>query len=147
MIFYEYLRASEPATIEFFERVKRSELLAYTAVLIFDELAYRVLLAHIRDNHPGSSLDHLRHNESQMIADYYPDISQALSQLQIFPNLAVADTISADLSNMHTHILQYQLRPRDALHLAVMFRIGCIHLVSNDSDFDRVQSIHRYTIP
>ena len=42
MIFYEYLRATEPATMQFFERIRQGELWAYTAVLTFDELAYRM---------------------------------------------------------------------------------------------------------
>ena len=106
-----------------------------------------MLLARIRDNHPGSPLDLLRHEEVRMIADFYPTVSQALLQLQTFPNLAIVDTTPTDLLNMHQHILQYQLRPRGALHLAAMLRVGCIYLASNDSDFDRVQGIQRFTIP
>ena len=146
MIFYDHLRATEPATIDFFDRVKQGDLLALTSVLTFDELAYRVLLAHIRDKYDGSPLDHLRHKEAQMIAEFYPSISPVLRRLQAFPNLATVDVTAADILEMHRNILEYKLRPRDALHLATLRRAGCLQIVSHDGGFDRVPEISRFTI-
>ena len=146
MVFYDHLRATEPATIAFFDRVKQGDLFALTSVLTFDELAYRVLLAHIRDKYAGSPLDHLRHKEAQMIAEFYPSISPVLRRLQAFPNLATVDVTAADIAEMHRNILEYQLRPRDALHLATLRRAGCLQIVSHDGGFDRVPEISRFTI-
>jgi len=41
-------------------------------------------------------------------------------------------------------MIRYQLRPRCALHLAAMQRIGRFDLASNDAHFDRIPSIRRY---
>jgi predicted nucleic acid-binding protein len=92
MIFYEHLRASEPATINFFERIRQGDLWAYTSLLTFDELAYRMLLALIRDKYDGSPLERLWREESQMIAEFYPTVAPALLLLQTFPNLVTLDS-------------------------------------------------------
>ena len=42
---------------------------------------------------------------------------------------------------MRNNIRGHLLRPRDALHLAAMQKVGCLHLVSQDSDFDHIPAI------
>jgi predicted nucleic acid-binding protein len=122
-------------------------LWAFTSVLTFDELAYRVLLAYIRDKYAGSPLDHLRQNEAKLIAEFYPSISPVLQRWHMFPNLVIVDVTAADILEMHRNILEYRLRPRDALHLATMRRAGCIQIVSHDGGFDEVPEISRFSIP
>lgn len=43
--------------------MQSGSLAAYTSVLTFDELGYRLLLALIKDNYPGSPLERLRDQE------------------------------------------------------------------------------------
>lgn len=145
--FYAFLRIAEPAAGTLFRRIEAGELQAYTSVLTFDEIAYRLLLAHIRDHHPGSPLDNLRNDESNMIRAYYPQIATKLQRLHALANLTLLNVTAEDVTQMHEYILQHQLRPRDALHLAAMQKCGCFSLVSNDSDFDRIATITRYTVP
>lgn len=145
MIFYEFLRATEPATKSLFRRVRNGELQAYSSLLTFDELAYRLLLALIRDNHSGSPYDHLRNDEAEMVATCYPRVSQQLQQLQATPNLILLEVEITDVTVMHEAAVAYQLRPRDALHVAAMRKAKCFDLLSNDSDFDRVSEIRRFT--
>ena len=119
---------------------------AYTSVLAFDELAYRMLLALIRDRYPGSPLERLRNQEGQLIAEFYPQVARALARQRSFPNLGLLDVTPSDLAVMDKGMRLYQLRPRDALHLAAMEKCGCFDLVSHDSDFDRVPMVKRYTL-
>lgn len=42
MVFYAFLRAIEPATQSLFGRIEAGEIHAYTSVLTFDELPYRL---------------------------------------------------------------------------------------------------------
>lgn len=147
MIPYALLRnIDETAVKALFQRIYQGELRAFTSVLSFDELAYRLLLAVIRDNHPGNPLDHLRQSEAAMIAAYSPRIAVELQRLQTFPNLTLLDTTASDITRMHQFMQQYHLRPRDALHLAAMERCTSFNLVSQDSDFDHVPSIQRFTL-
>ncbi len=144
MVPYALLRGLDPTVQTFFARIEKGEFQAYTSVLTFDELAYRMLLALIRDNHAGSPFTHLRQNEENIIAKYYPKIAPRLENLRQFPNLTLLDVTANDLGAMDKAIVQYHLRPRDALHLATMRKCNCLHLASTDSDFDRVPNLQRY---
>ena len=146
MIPYALLRGLDPAARDLFARIESSELQAYTSVLTFDELAYRMLLTLIRDHCQGSPLEQLRDNESQMIAQYYPQIAPHLARLRTFRSLFLVDVTSSDLEVMDEAMRLYHLRPRDALHFAAMEKCGCFDLVSHDPDFDRVPKVQRYTL-
>lgn len=115
-------------------------------MLTFDERAYRTPLAFIRDHYDGSPLDRLRNTEAQMIAQFYPLLAHHLDRLCDFPNLFLVDVTSSDLDVMDQAMHRYHLRPLDALHLAEMLKCGCLNLVSNDTDFDRVPEVQRYTL-
>jgi predicted nucleic acid-binding protein len=146
MIPYTLLRGVDLAAQTLFEQIQRGRFQAYTSVLTFDELAYRLLLASIREQYSGSPLEYLRDNERKAIAEFYPPIAARLEQLQSFPNLSLVDLRASDVAGMNEYALQYQLRPRDALHLVAMQKCECFNLVSQDSDFDRVPIVHRYTL-
>jgi hypothetical protein len=65
MIPYALLRNIEGTAVKsLFHRLQTGEFMAFTSVLTFDELAYRLLLALIRDNYPGNPLDQLRQKEA-----------------------------------------------------------------------------------
>ena len=145
--FYAFLRVAEPAAQQLFQQIEASSLQAYTSVLAFDEVAYRLLLALIRDHHAGSPLDNLRRDETNLIATYYPQIAPRLERLQSLPSLVVLNLAADDVTDMHQFILKHHIRPRDALHLTAMQKCECFNLVSNDGDFDRVPAVSRYTIP
>ncbi len=146
MIPYALLRGIDPAAQSLFERIQSGELSAYTSVLTCDELAYRMLLALIGDHYGGSPLDKLRDQEASMIAEFYPRIAPQLARLRTFPHLRWIDLTTSDLDAMDESILRYNIRPRDALHLAAMRACGCFDLASRDADFDRVPNIRRWTL-
>lgn len=146
MIPYALLRGIDPVARVLFERIETEELQGYTSVLTFDELAYRMLLAAIRDHYDGSPLEQLRSNEVQMIAEFYPSIAPHMSRLKKFHNLTLVDITSSDLDLMDESMRLYHVRPRDALHLAAMQKVGCLDLVSQDPDFDRIPTVRRYTL-
>ena len=146
MVFHIFLRAKGSEAEPLFYSIRRGDIRAYTSVLTFDELAFRMLLALIRDRYDGSPLDWLRKNEHDMIAEFYPHVEPKLVRLQAFPNLTLLDVTAIDLTAMHRNILRYHLRPRDALHLAAMQKCGCQSIVSEDNDFDHVPDVDRYTL-
>jgi predicted nucleic acid-binding protein len=144
MVFYVFLRSVEPAAKQLFNRIEMGDIHAYTSVLTFDELTYKLLLALIRDHYPGSPLESLRDREEAMIAEFYPRLAPLLSQLLAYRHLTLVEITAADVLLMGENIARYHLRPRDALHLTAMQTCGCFDLLSHDADFDRVPEIHRY---
>ena len=142
MIFYAFLRTEVAQPL--FTRIETGSLQAYTSVLTFDELTYKLLLALIRDHYPGSPLECLRDQEEAMITEFYPQLAPLLGQLLSYPHLTLVDVTSADVVRMGENSSRYHLRPRDALHLAAMQACGCFALLSHDADFDRVSGVQRY---
>jgi len=145
MIPYMLLRGIAEAQ-PFFERLERGEVSAYTSVLTFDELGYRLILALIKDHYGGSPLEVLRDQEEKMLAEFAPTVSSLLKRLRAYTNLTVLDVLVSDLDVMNEVMARHRLRPRDALHYAAMQRVGCLSLASNDPDFDHLPTIERYTI-
>ena len=146
MLPYIFLRGIDAAAKSFFARIEDGEFLAYTSILTFDELAYRLLLAHIKDRYAGSPLDRLRHEEKQMMAEFMPSVAKLLRQMKEFPNLLTLDILASDFDRMVEAMTQFGLRPRDALHYAAMQRIECFNLASNDAHFRSISQIQCFSI-
>jgi len=143
---YLLLRAITPEIADLFRGIEGGQIGAYTSVLTFDELAYRLLLALIRDTYGASPLDRLRQNQRQMINEFSLSVDSLLKRVLEYRNLTVVDLGPADLIAMRRNVQQYALLPRDALHLAAMQKANCFHLVSQDNDFDHIPAITRYTL-
>jgi len=146
MIFYAFLRGSDEGARKLFKSIEAGELQAYTSALTFDELAYRLLLALIRDKYRKSPLDRLRSDRKGMISEFYETVKSQLTDMQNLPHLTISDVTSAEIDAMHQNCSEHSLLPRDAIHLATMQKYGCSALVSLDSDFDRVSDIQRYIL-
>jgi len=146
MLPYALLRGVDPNVRQFFEQIRAGKWIAYTAILTFDELAYRFLLALIKDRYGSAPLDLLRANEAEYIAKFAPQIVAELERLRQLPNFQVLDVLASDLGLMADTMTKFHLRPRDALHYAAMVRVGCFNLASNDPHFDRIPTITRYAL-
>ncbi|HHB90987.1 MAG TPA: PIN domain-containing protein [Anaerolineae bacterium] len=146
MIPYLLLRGIEEEVKRFFLRIERGEFVAYTSILTFDELAYRLLLAFIKDRYEGSPLNHLRSRETELMVEFSEKIANLLLRFRELPHLVILDVLHTDLKALAEGMIKHQLRPRDALHLAAMQRVGCFDLASNDAHFDNVPFIRRYEL-
>lgn len=144
MLPYALLRGIDDETKLFFERIEGGEIQAYTSALTFDELAYRLILTLVRERYDGSPLDMLRQREEEVLREIAPRVCTALEELSQLPNLYIVEVTVSDLFGMTEAMRLYLLRPRDALHYAVMSRIGCSCVASTDPHFDRVPTLTRY---
>jgi predicted nucleic acid-binding protein len=147
MVPYIFLRGIDPAIKPFFARLERGEFTAYTSALTFDELAYRLLLALIKDQYGGSPLNRYRDETAKMLEAFAPKVVSLLRDLRGFPYLIVLDVLVTDLNGMEDMMAQYQLAPRDALHIATMQRAGCLAIASNDAYMDRIPHLQRFGLP
>ena len=146
MVFYGLLRGLDFSARTLFSQIQSGRITAYTSVLTFDELAYRMILALIRDNYGGSPLERLRQQEEKMIDEFFPRLAPPLAKLRTFPNLVLLNVTASDLPSMDDFIVRYHLRPRDALHLVAIHKCNCFDIVSHDTHFDHVPTICRYIL-
>ncbi len=78
----------------------------------------------------------IKSRKAEFLRETIEDI-YALSNLDV---REVGGSIPLDALDV---IESYRLRPRDAFHVAVMKDLGLSEIVSDDSDFDRVEWIRR----
>lgn len=148
-VFYMYLRrdpAHLPTIRTFLRRMVRGILEVHTAVLTFDELFYRLLLAKVREEYGCHPIEVLREGLTEPIARCAGPISSALRRMARFPHLHRVGVEETDFEAMLRNITDFLLLPRDALHIAVMQRLGLKAMASDDADFDRVPWLERHWV-
>lgn len=79
-------------------------------------------------------------------AEKSEEIRGILEETYATPHLEILD-VTADIPLKALDIMEkYNLRPRDAFHLALMHKHNIKILVSEDADFERIPSIKRITL-
>jgi hypothetical protein len=122
------------------------DVTVYTSILTMDELFYRLLLARVKEIYERNPLDVLREEAEGAIKRCSPDIETALRKLIRLPHLELASVLESDFPRMLENIDAFALLPRDALHVAVMQRLGVNEIATDDADFDRVTGLQRHWV-
>ena len=146
-VFYMYLRPDPvylPTIRAFLGRMAQGEIKVYTSVLAMDELFYRLFLARVKDIYGRNPLSVLREDTSGAIARCGAEIEVALRRLAGLPHLQLEAVVEDDFPQMLANITAFGLLPRDALHVAVMQRLGLSEITTDDTDFDRVIWLQRH---
>ena len=148
-ILYMYLRA-DPAHLstikDFLRRVVHGEIEAFVGVPVMDELFYRLLLAQVKEATGRNPLDLLREDLAGAIASHGHEIERAMRKLVALPHLNLVGVEILDFDRMLDNILSFSLLPRDALHIAIIQRLGLTAVASDDTDFDRVGGLNRHWV-
>jgi len=148
-VLYMYLRADLaylPVIKSFLDRIVRGEIKAFISIPVLDELYYRLLLALIKDATDRNPIDILRENQKNAIDEHNLSIEKAVRRLVALPHITLTGVEVGDLDNMLLNIREFSLLPRDALHLAIIHRLGINTVASDDTDFDRVEGLERHWI-
>ena len=148
-VLYMYLRV-DSNYIEiirtFLNRVINGQIEVFVGVPVFDELYYRLLLAHIKDTTKRNPLSILRNDVSGTIEKHGNFIESALRNIVDLPHINLVGVETEDFGRMLENIRAYSLLPRDALHVAITQRLGVQMIASDDSDFDRIDGVSRHWI-
>jgi len=110
-----------------------------TSTLTLDEVVF-VLLQEIVARPPYN----ITRNRSQYLSDH-PEVVKALmvhvSPLveALFDMVTLEPVTATDIRQMHQEMLASGILPRDAVHLAVMRRLGLLAIASDDEGFDHYQ--------
>jgi hypothetical protein len=148
-ILYMYLRV-DPTHLSaikvFLNRVIRGKIEAFVSIPVLDELFYRLLLARVKEATNRNPLDVLRENKAGAIAAHSDVISSSLSKLILLPHINLVGVDATDFSRMVENIKTFSLLPCDALHVAIIQRLGLSGVASDDIDFDRVNGVERHWV-
>ncbi|MDI6639885.1 MAG: type II toxin-antitoxin system VapC family toxin [Methanocellales archaeon] len=139
---------------DFLKKVNRRDILAYTSPLVFDEVCYGLTIVETEDHlvregmerpiHRWKIIDSLR-MRPELMKTFFSKIKDATHHIFDLGGLSMLDVTRGDCSQMIVFMGEHNLLPRDALHIAVMSRNNIKRIASQDSDFDRVPGIQRYT--
>jgi predicted nucleic acid-binding protein len=64
----------------------------------------------------------------------------------MLPHINLVGVDAADFNRMLENIQTFSLLPRDALHVAIVQRLGLSSIASDDTDFDRVRGVERHWV-
>ena len=90
--------------------------------------------------------DLLCENSAELIATHGHTIELAIRRLIDLPQIELVGVDITDFDRMFNNISTFRLLPRDALHLAILQRLGLKAIASDDLDFDPVGGLERYWI-
>jgi len=113
---------------------------------MLDELFYRLLLARIKETTDRNPIDVLRESQAEAIAAHSNVIDASLRKLVLLPHINLVGAETTDFDRMLENIRTFSLLPRDALHIAIVQRLGIGGIASDDIDFDRVKGIERHWV-
>ncbi len=63
-----------------------------------------------------------------------------------FPKLKILQNTNNTIARAQQVISKYNLKPRDAIHVATMLEFKITEIISDDTDFDKVKEIKRIKI-
>jgi predicted nucleic acid-binding protein len=148
-ILYMYLRV-DPAHLSaikvFLSRIVRGQIEAFVSIPVLDELFYRLLLARVKEATGRNPLDVLRENQAEAIAAHSDAIGGPLRKLTLLSHINLVGVDTTDFNRMLENIQAFSLLPRDALHVAIVQRLGLNGIASDDIDFDRVKGVERHWV-
>lgn len=102
-----------------FRKLLKEDL--YTNMLVFDETLY---------------ISKMKYNVIYNITlDFLKNV--------ILPYVKPIPIEESDFKAVEKYLMRYEVKPSDAIHLATMEKEGIVHIVSEDKQFDRIDSIRR----
>ena len=71
------------------------------------------------------------------------DATMSFFKSILLPYVQLIPIEESDLEAVERHLLKYDIKPSDAIHLATMEKKGIVNVVTEDEEFDRVKEVHR----
>jgi predicted nucleic acid-binding protein len=149
---YVHLRSSRAQTPKAIEQWQASVLVEVTvdggviSALVLDELAYRLILAWLRDDGAQDPLSAYRadtHKTMRAVRTRLSKVWQAVDSL----SLEMQPTDRAVVQRAQSLMASPGLAPRDAFHAAHALAAGCPLIASTDTAFERVPNLRRLAPP
>jgi predicted nucleic acid-binding protein len=108
--------------------------------LVLDELAYRLVLAWLRDDGDSDPLSTYRANAGSAMRAVRRRLTAAWRAIDSL-SLELQPTEHAVVEGAKSLMARPGLAPRDAFHAAHALKAGCRLIASSDADFDQVPGL------
>ncbi|MGH7882389.1 MAG: type II toxin-antitoxin system VapC family toxin [Candidatus Dormibacteraceae bacterium] len=112
------------------------------SALVIDEIAYRLVLAWLRDDGDQDPLSTYRRDPGRVMRAMPHRLAVIWRSIDSL-ELELEQTNLATVNQAKGLMSKPGLAPRDAFHAAHAIRASCSVIVSSDSEFDRLKEIRR----
>jgi predicted nucleic acid-binding protein len=134
------------ACYAFLERLENAQdTLSYVSTLTLDEAIFTLLRLKVAENHPKQGFWQLYRENPAIIQPYLQELGVLVERLSVDPRVRLVGTERDDVPTAMTYMIAHDFLPRDAMHLAVMARLGIDSLVTTDADFVAVNDLCLFT--
>lgn len=145
---YVHLRSPRPQSPKAIEQWQASVLAEVTvdggviSALVLDELAYKLILAWLRDDGAQDPLSAYRADTHKTMRDVRTRLTKVWRAVNSL-SLELQQTDSAVVQQAQSLMASPGLGPRDAFHAAHALAAGCPLIASPDTAFDEVPGLQR----
>lgn len=134
-------RSASPPALEAWRSRALSDMDAgVISALVLDELAYRLVLAWLRDDGDGDPLTTYRANPRAVMQAVRSRLTSAWRAVDSLA-LELQPTDRLVIDRAKALMARPGLAPRDAFHAAHALQAGCDAIVSSDADFEAVRGL------
>lgn len=129
----------------FLERVEKGEVNAAVSPLVLDEVCFKIIIETLKakyDIESGAVIIERIKKNPKMLNEAKSELMTFLFIIENYKGLKIVSARSATGMRMVENIVNRDLLPRDALHLAIMDFYDVKHIATADSDFERVKEIN-----
>jgi predicted nucleic acid-binding protein len=122
---------------DFFKRIEGMEITGFVDEFVLNEMFHKLMVTAIVNRYrisPQEAVTSMKNNPG--ILKELPELWQACELLKTIEVKIVPGPFFPDSLVVAQ---EYHLLATDAIHVAAMNKAGIIHIVSNDTDFSRVQ--------
>ena len=123
----------------------QSQTISYVSTLALDESWFTLLQFMINDDYPDKSFWRVVNDDSSVIANYVDRLEKITEDFYANPQIRVVSIGSRAPRGALKNMREFDLLPRDAMHLAAMRQYKIEHIVTTDADFLPVSDISIFT--
>lgn len=144
-VFLQHAFDTNPASVEFLNRIELSNIKAYTSALVLEEVSYKIMMQSASNFLEKVSVQHVKkllenqRNRGKVLTPLIKYM-EYISTLQE-AGLNVIDLRSSDIKQAAQLAKDHGLITADAAHVAVMLRKSIHHIATEDYDFSLVPDI------
>jgi predicted nucleic acid-binding protein len=130
----------------FLERLGSAEnTLSCISTLALDETVFTLIRLKVIEDHPGQGFWDVYRQDPNAILPYLGELRTLVRRLSVDPRIRLVGTEREDVFAALELMDDYACLPRDAMHLAVMSRLGIDSIVTTDDDYLPVDGLTLFT--
>lgn len=144
-IFLHHAFDTNPLSVEFLNRIERSNIKAYTSALVLEEVSYKIMMQSASNYLERVTVRYVKKflenpkNRGKVLSPLF-EYMDYIDKLQE-AGMTVIDLKGSDIKQAAHHAKDNGLITADAAHVSVMLRKSIYHVATEDSDFASVANI------